>query len=131
MDECVDALPTKPQIERDIGVTGGARKIVILRIAMIEVTAFRLDRDDDLATPDPGKTKFAAMTTGIILRRAPGVDLGEGGNAVMQTDLSSCWPGPPRKVIFLCPARPTASDLFWATSASRRRWSWGGRRLGV
>jgi hypothetical protein len=73
MDECVDALPPKPQIEGDIRMTGGARKIVILGIAMIEVTAFRLDRDDDFATSDRGKTELAGSTTGIIFRRAPGV----------------------------------------------------------
>src|SRR6516162_6268993 len=58
MDECVDALPPEPQIEGDIRMTGRARKIVIFRIAMIEVTSFWLDRDDDLATPDRGKTEL-------------------------------------------------------------------------
>src|SRR5262252_732816 len=73
MNKCVDALTPEPKIERDVGMAWRTRKIVIVRIAMIDVAAFGLDRDDDFAAPDRGKTKFAAAATAIILRRAPGV----------------------------------------------------------
>ena len=54
------AFAPEPQIERDIGVAGRAREIVIVGNTARNFAALRLNGDDRLAAPDRGEMKRAA-----------------------------------------------------------------------
>jgi len=71
VDDGVDTLPPEPEMERDIGMAGHARQIVIVGIAMTDITALRLNGDDRLAASDRGEMKCAVTAIGIVLRGAP------------------------------------------------------------
>src|SRR5260370_2280753 len=72
MNQRVNILASEPQIERDIGMPGGAREIVILRVPIADIAALGLHRNNRLAAPNRGETEHPVVDLWIILDRAPG-----------------------------------------------------------
>src|SRR5690348_3263688 len=73
VDDRVDALLPQPEIKRDISVSGRARQVVIFGVAVSHGTAFRLERNNDLATTDRVETDSAVAAARIVLWHPPGV----------------------------------------------------------
>ena len=75
MNERVDLRDVaQPEIERDVAVARRRRGIVILRLAIMRLSAFRLQPDDEIAEARGAKFENAADAKRIILRRAPSGD---------------------------------------------------------
>src|SRR5579863_10755974 len=72
MDQRVNILALEPQIERNIGVPGDTREIVILRVSIAGIAALWLHSDDGLAAPNRGEAECPIMGLRIILGSAPG-----------------------------------------------------------
>ena len=71
VDDGIDSLLPEPEMERDIGMTRRARQVVIVGIAVPDITALRLNGDDRLAASDRGEMKGAVTAIGIILWCSP------------------------------------------------------------
>ena len=64
-------LCAQPEVEGHIGMTRGASEVVIAVFAVLQIAAFRLQRDQRVAAGLRGEVERAILNQRIILNRAP------------------------------------------------------------
>jgi len=73
VDEGVEALGAKPEIEGNIAMARGTRQVVVIAVPRHDLAAFGLQRDQHMSTTDGGKVDGAIAHHGIAGRIAPGL----------------------------------------------------------
>src|SRR6185437_1340153 len=75
MNERIDLRDvTEPEVERDVTVARRRRGIMILRLTIMRLPAFRLQSDDEIAKARGAKFENAADAKRVVFRRAPSGD---------------------------------------------------------